>query len=237
MNAALLGFKAEVVLAVQLITRHRAPRLAAFLALIVVLALALGASDEAAGRALLLVAGTLGVAAASRILAPGAALASARRTAAAWWVVPCGRLGGVFLHVGAAVVVAGAILYQGEPAGGAGALVVSAGFGTVAGAVTLALAPRIGSSAAATVAFLPVWFGSFPPERVASLMDAWPRVARGALVAWHILPLPWRAAELLPGAPSGGGMVDVLVLTGWTLGGVALAARAAAQPRGWAVHG
>lgn len=228
-RATVLAFKAEVVLAIQLVTRHRAPRLAALLALVVVVMLA-RETTAAAAPTLLLVAGSLAVAGASRLLAPGPALGAARRAPAPWWMVPCGRLVGLFLLVGAGVVVAGAILYSGEPARGMRALVVSTGFGTAVGAVTLALAPRVGASAAATLTFLPVWFGGLPPARVAELLGAWPRTARATLLLWHVLPLPWHAAALLTHGPAAGHAVHLLVLSAWALAALALAARSVARP-------
>ncbi|MSR06011.1 MAG: hypothetical protein EXR93_02925 [Gemmatimonadetes bacterium] len=69
--------KAEAILAIQLVTRHRSPRLVLLLAaglVLVMLSQDGGASPAGDQRSLLLVAGTLGAVAGSRLLARGGAL-------------------------------------------------------------------------------------------------------------------------------------------------------------------
>jgi len=68
----LLAAKAEVVFGLQLVTRHRAPRLAALLGLgVAALAAVSAPSPERTARVVLLVGGTLAAVAASRLLSPG----------------------------------------------------------------------------------------------------------------------------------------------------------------------
>ncbi len=69
---SLLAVKAEVVLGLQLVSRHRAPRLAALLALGVAgLTASADPSPERVARVALFVAATLAAVSASRLLSPG----------------------------------------------------------------------------------------------------------------------------------------------------------------------
>src|SRR3990172_2448329 len=68
----LLAAKAEVVFGLQLVTRHRAPRLAALLGLgVAALAAVSAPSPERTARVVLLVGGTLAAVAAPRLPSPG----------------------------------------------------------------------------------------------------------------------------------------------------------------------
>src|SRR5258708_10382776 len=93
--SGMLGFKAEVVLALQLITRHRAPRLALLLAgTVVVLLLTEGAgpgSLEVRRRTVALIGGALFAVFSSRLVVRGGPLSSIRRPGAPGGLVGAGR--------------------------------------------------------------------------------------------------------------------------------------------------
>ncbi|MBI2616239.1 MAG: hypothetical protein HYW52_11315, partial [Gemmatimonadetes bacterium] len=115
---SLLAAKAEVVFGLQLVTRHRAPRLAALLGLgVAALAAASEPSPERVARVVLLVAGTLAAVSASRLLSPGPALAAARMVVAPWWLVPTGRLAGALCVLGPVTVGMGLALATASPQG------------------------------------------------------------------------------------------------------------------------
>lgn len=227
MPARRLRLKAEIAFGVQLVVRHRAPRFVALLLVLVVLLVRHGGtSPEHVRRTLLLVAGTLAVAGASRAFTPGAALAAARRVAGPIWLAPCGRLAGVLLVVFAGTAAAAAVLYAEEVGAGSVALVVSLLFAAAVGALTAALTPIVGASSAAALGFLPAWFGSVSPDAVARLLRTWPHAVRPVVVLWHILPLPWRALEFL-GDPH---PAPLLLLAGWLAVGLVGVAWAVERP-------
>jgi len=226
----LLAAKAEVVFAVQLVTRHRAPRLAALLGLgVAALAAASEPSPERVARVTMLVAGMLAAVAASRLLAPGPALASARIVVAPWWLVPAGRILGVLCVVGPVTVGMGLALASASPQGSpiVGPAAVALTFAACVASCTMALAPWWGASATASVGFLGVWFGGVPPSSLAALFTGWLPLQRVLLWLWNVLPLPWRAARWL----SSGGWGDPLLLGAWTLIGLGVAAMHLAGPR------
>lgn len=222
-----LALKADVVLAVQLASRHRTPRLAAVLAAVLVVLLRLlstPAGATAPHAAVLLVAGTLSAAAASRAVSPGAAIVACRRAAPSWWIPPVGRLAGVLTVVLAAVGVAIAALYLPQRTAAAARLLVAAAWYSAAVVgLTLALTPLVGSSAAATLGLLTAWFGAVPPSALAASLSGWQVLKTSALLAWHLLPLPWRADRLfMQGGAADAGFFAVwilltLVATAWTL--------------------
>lgn len=218
-----LTAKAEVVFGVQLVTRHRAPRLAALLALgIAGLAAASEPSPERVARVVLLVAGMLAVVAASRLLSPGPALAAARMVVAPWWLVPTGRLVGALCVVGPMTVGMALGLASASPQGAPvlGPVAVALAYAVCVAACTMAVAPFWGASAAASVGFLGVWFGAAPPSALAALFAGWLPLQRVVIWLWNVLPLPWRASRWL----ASGGWADLLLLGAWTLMGLGVAA-------------
>ncbi len=207
-----------------LVARHRAGRLVALLAVTVLGIAILDRGSGAAGshHVLFLVGGSLAAVAGSRLLAPGAALLGARRVAGPWWVTPAGRLAGAMvLALPILALGAGGIL--GSPGGplpilrlGAAAALQAAALG----ALVAGLAPLTGATAAGTLGLGAAWLGSVPPSGVAELLGGWEYAQRPAVLLWNGLPLAWRAARWYEGAFSG----DLLVLAGWVVVGVALAA-------------
>lgn len=198
MPARRLRLKAEVAFGMQLVLRHRAPRFVAFLvALVVLLVRHGGGSPERLSRTLLLAAGTLAVAGASRVFAPGSALAAARRVAEPWWLAPCGRLAGVLLVVLAGTAAAAAVLYAEDVGAALTVLAVCLLFAAAVAALTAALTPLVGASSATALGVVPVWFGSASPESVGRLLAMWPHAVRPVVVLWNVLPLGWRALALL----------------------------------------
>lgn len=220
---SLLAAKAEVVLGLQFVTRHRAPRLAALLGLgLAALAAASEPSAERVARVSLLVAGTLAAVSASRLLSPGPALATARMVVAPWWLVPSGRLAGALCVVGPATLGIALALAWASPqdAPVAGPVAVALVYAACVTACTMAMAPWWGASAAASLGFLGVWCGVAPPSAMAALFSGWVPLQRIAIWLWNILPLPWRALRWL----ESGGFGDPLLLLTWTLMGLGLAA-------------
>lgn len=226
----LLAAKGELVLAVQLTTRHRAPRLAALLGLgLAALAAASEPPLDRVARVVLLVAGMLAAVSASRLLAPGPALAAARMAVAPCWLAPLGRLTGALCLLGPATVGIALALGWAAPHGvsvSAPAAIALAYAGCV-GACTMAMAPFWGASAAASVSFLGVWFGVAPPSAMASLFAGWLPLQRVVLWLWNVLPLPWRATRWLDSDT----LSDPLVLGAWTLIGLGVASLPLAGPR------
>ena len=226
MIAVLLAVKAEIVLGALLVIRHRTPRLAALLVLAVVASSFLaGGGPGGPGHSQWLVffgAGSLAAVSASRLLAPGAALAAGYRVAASWWLVPTARLVGSLLVT--LPFVAGAALLLGQPVGaglGASELVAVTGlYSATLAALVLALTPALGASAAAAIGFVTAWFGMLPPSAVSNAFERWPIVQRALVLAWNSLPLGWRAMRWL----EGGTHSDGVVLFGWLLVGIATAA-------------
>ncbi len=197
------------------------------------LALVAGAAasrpGDTTGRAVVLIGATLAVVGASRLLASGPALAAARMVTARWWLVPVGRLAGALCAVvpfslGVATVMVGMH-------GGAGLWRITAITGVYATtliACTMAIAPSIGASAAATLSFFAVWLGGVSPSAVLGLLAPWPVVQRAAVWLWNVLPLPWRALRWLAGGP----LADPLLLIAWAAIGVGLAAWQLSTPSG-----
>jgi hypothetical protein len=162
----LLAFKAEIVLAIQLITRHRAPRLAAVLAFSAVALLVAEGRAVAAGEArrhtIIFIAGAVSAVAASRLLAKGPAWASVRRSASHPLVVPAGRLTGFLLlalpAAGAAALSLLALRDEQAPR-----LVVSLPLYCLAiGAVVMSVTPVLGASAAACAGVALAFLGVAP---------------------------------------------------------------------------
>ncbi len=221
----LLAGKAEVVLAALLVSRHRSPRLAAFLTLAVAGAWAWhGASSGGAEIRLgasLLAAGMLASVNASRPLAPGGTLAAAWSTGAPWWLVPAGRLIGCLLVTVPVAAVAAVAMNAPGSASVRVVLIVLLYLSAVASLV-LAVTPLAGATAAAGASLVSVWVGVLPPEVIGRALSGWPLVARVSTWLWHALPLAWRASRWV----EHGGVVDLLVLMGWTLAGLLVAATA-----------
>ena len=219
--------KSEMVLAVQLAARHRTVRLTALLGLAGLVA-ARSAHDPL--PALLLVACGIGATAASRPLAPGAAFHLARRAAAHPVITATGRLGGVALLLLGATAAALPVAGAGELASVAWRQVAVAVLAGVAvAAPVLALSPVAGASGAGGLGLLIAVLGQVPPSGVHAGLAGWPALRAGAVLAWNVLPMPWRAERWVVGAP--GAVTDVAVLVGWILVGVATAAWMLVPPR------
>lgn len=227
-NPLRLALKAEALLGLHLVTRHRAPRLAAALGLALGAASAASGSGATGARSVLLIASTVAVVGASRLLAPGPALAAARMVAARWWVVPVGRLAGALSAVGPfALGIAGLVLGP-HQSGFWRVAWIAGGYAVVLMACTMALVPGLGASAAATLAFVMVWLGGVPPSAVSAVLQPWPVVQGFGVWVWDLLPLPWRAMRWLGGGP----VADPLLLMAWAAVGVALTGWQVSVPSG-----
>jgi hypothetical protein len=195
----LLRLKAEVVLAMQLVSRHRAVKLAATLVLLMTVAIA--SSAPAGGRVggrqavILLMAGMLAAVAGSRPLAPGGALAALRMAAARWWIAPVGRILGAGVVIYPLVLVPIVVLVAPQ----ASAPVMLKVIVTVTLyivcviACVAALTPVIGASAAAGAGFFSAWVGQTPPSGMQALTAGVPALQGPLVLLWNVLPLPWRA--------------------------------------------
>ena len=226
--ALLLAAKAEVILGLQLVTRHRTVRLAAWLAVGVTAATAASApSVDRVAHVMLWIGGTLAALAGSRLLASGPALAAARIVVAPWWLPPAGRLLGALCAAVPAMLGAGVALLAASH--GAAPVARMAGVTTVyAGALAaevMALAPQVGATGAAGFGILAVWLGAASPPTVAELLAGWPVVAHLVAWAWAALPLPWRALRWLA-EPR---FADPALLLSWASLGIGLA--------GWRLRG
>ncbi|MBI4419762.1 MAG: hypothetical protein HY560_02980 [Gemmatimonadetes bacterium] len=225
MNFA-LALKSEIMFGLQLVTRHRAPRLAGLLAASVTVLLLTGGASEAAlparQRALLWLAGILAGVAGSRLLSHGGPLAAARRVASPWLLVPAGRLLGFVTVAGPLFGATSGILIGSRwgigPAGlTAVAMIVQA---AATAALVMALSPAIGASGAAGLGLVAAFFGGLAPSSIAAALATWP-VARGpAVMLWNTLPLPWRALRWL----AEGTGSDPAFLALWVLAGLAASA-------------
>jgi hypothetical protein len=223
----LLAFVAEVSLGAQLVLRHRAPRLAGAVAVVVALLVAAGDAwsvpQAGAVQARLALASGLasGVAAiaGSRLLAPGAALHAARYAATSATSAVLGRLAGAMVLLAAPTVTLILVLGRHSSVPFGPALSVSLAGVLAAVALAMATAPFTGAFASGLGWGAAALIGAAPPDAVAGAGGPHPVGAiHGALVVWHLLPLPWRA-----GAP-GNGAVLALVLSA---AGAVLVARAA----------
>jgi hypothetical protein len=226
MTRLLLSAKAEVVLGVHLVMRHRTPRLAALLLLVVVLSTVLrNPATEGTVRGpsnLLLICGTLAAVAGSRLLAPGAALSAAYRVAAQWWLVPTGRTVGALIVVLPVVAVA-TMAVGPSPVPRTDAIRVVMASGLYSGAMVataMAAAPVVGSSAAAGGGMLMAWLGGLRPSAIYLALEQVQFAQRPLVLLWNILPLNWRAVRWIQDGVS----ADGVVLAGWFLAGVCVAA-------------
>ncbi|MFQ5702696.1 MAG: hypothetical protein ACE5HT_01585 [Gemmatimonadales bacterium] len=225
MTRLALAAKAEIVLGAHLVIRHRAPRLAALLCLVIlglVVVRGIAAGDPAEADVVLLVAGTLTAVGASRLLAPGAALAGARASGSSWWLIAAGRIVGLLLIalplVAISAVVVGGVSRHGVAAGRLGSIAMTYA-AAVAGAV-VAITPLVGSSAAAAVGLVGAWFGGIGPSSVSMMLGRWPLVRGPAVLIWNVSPLKWRAARWAVEA----NFSDVSVLICWIALGILLSA-------------
>ncbi|MEE8193841.1 MAG: hypothetical protein V3T74_13935 [Gemmatimonadales bacterium] len=207
-----------------LVVRHRSVRLVSMLAGIVLL---LGMLGPGAGVAptphwLFLICGSLVAVAGARLLAPGAALTSARRVAGPWWLAPGGRLlGGLILLV--PFLALGTVI-AGAPGGDAAGALRLAGiallYAAALGGLALALAPLLGATAAGSLGLVGAWLGGIGPSDVHTLLAGWGFVQRPAVLLWNTLPLAWRAERWY----REGATDDLIVLAAWVPVAFALAA-------------
>ncbi len=225
-----LAFRAECELGLQLVIRNRPVRLVVLLvAMVVAMAVAGGVRGNlaAAGRLTFVAGGSLMAVAASRLLAKGAALAAARRAAAPACLHAAGRLTAITV-VGGPLVAGMAALLAGSAAGWAPLarlILVGWTYAAAVAALALMLGPIIGASGAASAALVLVWLGGIPPSGMQGVFEAWPPVQRPVVWLWNLLPLGWRAHRL----HVEGEMIDAILLGGWVVIGVAVAAWAAAR--------
>lgn len=224
-----LAVKAEVLFGLALVTRHRAPRLAALLALaIVATAATTEPTPQATANAVVLIGAILAAIAASRLISPGPAFGAARMTVSPWWVAPAGRLLGALIAVlpvclaaglGLAAVAAGHVAMP-------RLMAVTSVYATAMAACTMAASAFLGASAAATLGFLAAFFGVAPPSEMAALLAGWPAVQHVVLWLWNLLPLPWRAQRWL----AGGAWSDPSMLALWAAIGLAVAGWSLSRP-------
>lgn len=220
-----------MILGTLLVVRHRSVRLVSMLAGIVLL---LGMLGPGAGVAptpqwLFLICGTVVAVAGARLLAPGAALASARRVAATWWLAPGGRLFGALILL-APFLALGAVI-AGAPRSDVSGALRMAGiallYAAALGGLALALAPLLGATAAAFLGLVGAWLGGVGPSDMYALLAGWSYLQRPLVLFWNTLPLAWRAERWY----REGATDDLLVLAVWIPVAVALAAWAVAG--GW----
>ena len=227
-----LALKAEIILALQLVSRHRAPRFASLLALGVT-ALLMAQAEPATGagvreRLILLATGILSAAAGSRVLARGGPYSSARRTAAPWPLVPAGRLAGAMLFTTLPGMVAAAVLLTDHwSVGEAASLVVMLVLASGAIAATvMAVTPMWGASAAAAAGLAVALAGGISPSYVVQVLAPTPVLRSFVLGLWNGLPLSWRAVHWL----ESGGFADPLVLLAWIVTGVGVSGLLVSRP-------
>ena len=221
-----------MILGTLLVVRHGSVRLVSTLAGIVLLLGMLGPEVGVVPTPhwLFLICGSLIAVASARLLAPGAALTSARRVAGPWWLAPGGRLlGGLILL--APFLVLGAVI-AGAPEGSAARALHLAGitllYATALGGLALALAPLLGATAAGSLGLVAAWLGGMGPSDVHALLAGWSYVQRPAVLLWNTLPLAWRAERWY----GEGAIGDPLVLAVWIPVAFALAAWAVGSMRG-----
>lgn len=194
----LLRLKAEVVLGVQLVSRHRAVKLAATLLLLMTVAIASSApaGNRIGGRhaLILLMAGMLGAVAGSRLLAPGGALTALRMTAARWWMAPVGRGIGAGVVVYLLVLVPIVVLIAPQASAPVVLKVVAAVMLYTGCMITCvaALTPVTGASSAAALGFFSAWIGQVTPSEIRTLTAVAPALQGPLVLLWNVLPLPWR---------------------------------------------
>lgn len=146
-----MKLKAEVVLGFQLVSRHRAPRLAAALTLVLAVAMSLArssASTPACPPLVLSLVGGLSAIACSRPLAHGAALGSARLAAAPGWMVAGGRFIGAMLFIAPLVLFISVV--TGHTTFGFAIWRAEVYAGAI-GMTTVGLSPLVGASAASGI--------------------------------------------------------------------------------------
>jgi len=223
MSATMLAVKAQAVLAVLVTTRHRTVRMAMVSATVIVLfeAVRVGSGLSQSGSTVLVVSGWLSAVAASRVLAPGAALDAARRVAGPWWLAPAGRLLGTMALVVPVTWVAASLLTSGSGAWPAlvRICVGAALYASALAALVMALPPLWGATAAGTLGLLLAVLGVVPPSGMAQLTESWPLVQRPVVLLWNSLPLGWRATHWM----QYGGARHLAILALWVGAGVALA--------------
>lgn len=222
MPRLLVALKAEAVLGLLLVVRHRAVRLTGLLAAVITaLAAARPAENGRTSQTVLLVGGSLAAVAATRLLASGAALTAARWVGGPGWLAPGGRLVGAMLVVVPCTAVSALLLARPGATDSLGGLVpVVVVYSAAIGALALALTPLLGASSAATCVLLAAWLGGAPPATVAMALSPWP-YARGLILwLWKGLPLEWRAQRWL----ASGGSFDGALLVLWIAWGIAVAA-------------
>jgi hypothetical protein len=193
-----------------------------------VLAAASPPLPERRAGAVLVIGSTVAAVAASRLFAPGPALAAARMVAARWWIAVVGRLTGMLCAALPLVLAAALGLAAGDHhVRVAGVAAVTAAYVTSLAACTMALSPSTGASGAATLGFLAVWVGGAPPSAMVMLFAGWPPLRQIVVWLWTLLPLPWRATRwLTTGSPG-----DAVFLLAWGLVGIGLTAWQLAGPR------
>ncbi|UCG87351.1 MAG: hypothetical protein JSW71_02050 [Gemmatimonadota bacterium] len=226
MTAFLSAAKAEVLMGVLLVVRHRTPRLAGVLVLAIVASKLMAHSTDGAGGGAvwinLVAGGSLAAVATSRLLAPGANLAAGYHAASWWWLVPAARLvGGLAVTV---PVLTAATLLLGATSLTVPEVVrlgmVTACYAASCGALVLAVTPVMGGSGAAAAGFILAWFGTVPPSGVATLVERWPPVEGPLVLMWNTLPLGWRAARWF----EHGDLSDPILFLFWLPVGIAAAA-------------
>lgn len=232
------ALRAEVILGLLLVLRHRAFRLTGLLVLIVAVFAAIGIRDRGATHAIsvvLLAGGSLIAVAGSRLLAPGPALVAARWVSEPWWVVPAGRLTGALLVVmpvalATLIAVSAPVLH---PVALMRVTLVAAAYVSALGAFTAALSPLVGASAAASCGFLAAWVGGVPPSTIAVGLHEWVYVQRPLVWIWNGLPLMWRARRWLAGEQ----IVDMGMFLAWIVLGIVGAAWVTGASVRWADTG
>jgi hypothetical protein len=232
-----MPLKAEVILGLLIVIRHRAVRLTGLLvlALVVFAVIGIDAVENAkVYRTILVVGGSLVAVATSRLFAPGPVLAAARLVAQPWWLVPIGRLTGALLVVVSALAITVFTLAvpSQHPVDLLRIGVISVLYVGALGAGTAALTPMIGASASAVCGFIAAWLGGMPPSVVATALAEWSVAQRLAVWLWNGLPLVWRAERWL----DTGGVVDVAHLLGWIALGIAVTGWAIAASTRWTSH-
>lgn len=187
------AFKAEIILAIQLVTRHRAFRLTSGLAGLTVLSLRLAPNPPAGS--VVAVAGALGAIAGSRVLARGPAMASARAAAAPVRSV-IGRFVGVMLVLAPIVMVGGVLVGGGEGTGVTEQATWSVAYAAVLAAVSMGGVGAVGASSVSTFGVFAAWVGQVPPETWAERLGV-----VGGLTAtiWSVLPMAWRVGTVTEG--------------------------------------